>query len=101
MATLQTILEVIFRGGAETRAQLQAIGKDGVAAFEKIEQASQKIPTSLRVVDALAGQLKGKMAGAAEGLGPLLSGIEAIGGKAGFAALGVAAVAGAMLEGTR
>ncbi|MGL4966168.1 MAG: phage tail tape measure protein, partial [Inquilinus sp.] len=75
---------------------LEALGKEGQAALRKIEQGSQPASRGLLAVNAVAGDLKGSVSNLAGSLGPLGSGLSAMGPAGLAAAVGIGAAIAAL-----
>lgn len=83
-------------GDDDVRRRFVALGSDGQAAFRKIEQGAPRASEGLRVVNAVAGDLKGSVGGLAGSLGPLGSGLSALGPMGIGIAAGLAAASAAL-----
>lgn len=85
-----------LKGADVVKRGLVALGNDGQAALRRIEQGAVPASRGLLAVNAVAGDLKGQVSGLAMSLGPLGSGLSALGPLGIGVAAGIAAAAAAL-----
>lgn len=97
MANLRTLIDLAGRSDGVTKRELEEIAKGGAAAekvFRKLDDAANRVPRGLKVIDATAASLRGTLDGVTSRIGPLGAALKNIGPTATIlTGVGVAATA--------
>ncbi|MFG1267633.1 phage tail tape measure C-terminal domain-containing protein [Xanthobacter sp. DSM 14520] len=99
MAEKQVGVRLSVIDGGKVKAELRSVGQEGAASLDKIRQATEPASAGLKVVNAAAQDINGRMAGMAGNAGVAASALSALGPVGAIAAAAVGAVALAVGKG--
>lgn len=99
MAEKQVGVRLSVIDGGKVKAELRAVGQEGAAALDKIRQATEPASAGLKVANAAAQDINGRMAGMAGNAGVAASALSALGPVGTIAAAAVGAVSLAIGKG--
>ncbi|MFO1156621.1 MAG: hypothetical protein U1E43_07580 [Rhodospirillales bacterium] len=96
MAERNITIRLSLADADKVKAGLQALGADGEKALKRIEAAGQPASRGLLALNAASGDLRERMTSLAGAIGPVGSGMQAIGPAGMVAAAGIAAITAAI-----
>ena len=99
MAEKQVGVRLSVIDGGKVKAELRSVGQEGAAALDKIRQATEPASAGLKVVNAAAQDINGRLSGLAGNAGVAASALSALGPVGAIAAAAVGAVALAVGKG--